>query len=131
MGGIATSPPFTWSATFAAQARLVIGKIKTDAKSNEITAISELLAFLDIKACLVSIGTMGCQSAIISTIVKDGGNYLLVLKSNQLIPHKAVCEALLSRRRQLFTKKRSVCRKSTVTSMTRKHRVLPAEALAE
>ncbi len=46
---------------FAAENRLVLGQVKTDAKSNEITAIPELLALLDIKGCLVSIDAMGCH----------------------------------------------------------------------
>ncbi len=49
---------------FAAENRLVLGQVKTDAKSNEITAIPELLALLDIKGCLVSIDAMGCQTEI-------------------------------------------------------------------
>ena len=68
---------------FAAQNRLVLGQVKTDAKSNEITAIPELLAILDVKGCLVSIDAMGCQTAIASTIVKGGGDYLLAVKGNQ------------------------------------------------
>ena len=47
---------------FAAENRLVLGQVKTDEKSNEITAIPELLALLDIKGCLVSIDAMGCQT---------------------------------------------------------------------
>lgn len=58
---------------FAAENRLVLGQVKIDAKSNEITAIPELLALLDIKGCLVSIDTMGCQTGIASAIVKGGG----------------------------------------------------------
>ena len=65
---------------FAAQNRLVLGQVKTDAKSNEITAIPELLALLDIKGCLVSIDAMGCQTEIASTIVEGGGDYLLAVK---------------------------------------------------
>ena len=49
---------------YAAANKLVLGQIKTDAKSNEITAIPELLALLDIKGCLVSIDAMGCQTEI-------------------------------------------------------------------
>ena len=54
---------------YAAANKLVLGQIKTDAKSNEITAIPELLALLDIKGCLVSIDAMGCQTEIAETIL--------------------------------------------------------------
>ena len=58
---------------YAAANKLVLGQIKTDAKSNEITAIPELLALLDIKGCLVSIDAMGCQKSIAAQIVKQDG----------------------------------------------------------
>lgn len=79
---------------FAAENRLVLGQVKTDAKSNEITAIPELLALLDIKGCLVSIDAMGCQTEIASTIIKGGGDYLLAVKGNQPTLHNAVRAAL-------------------------------------
>jgi hypothetical protein len=44
--------------------RVVLGQVKTEAKSNEITAISQLLKFLDIQGCIVTIDAMGCQKAI-------------------------------------------------------------------
>ena len=68
---------------FAAQNRLVLGQVKTDAKSNEITAIPELLALLDIKGCLVSIDAMGCQKKIASSIIEKKADYVLAVKENQ------------------------------------------------
>ena len=62
---------------------LVLGQEKTAEKSNEITAIPELLDVLDIKKCIVSIDAMGCQTAIAEKIIKQGGNYVLALKGNQ------------------------------------------------
>lgn len=62
---------------------VVLGQEKTAEKSNEITAIPELLTSLAIKGCLVSIDAMGCQKEIASQIVKQGGDYLLALKGNQ------------------------------------------------
>ena len=62
----------------------MLGTDKTDAKSNEITAIPELLALLDIKGCLVSIDAMGCQTEIAETILQQGGDYFpLAVKGNQ------------------------------------------------
>lgn len=68
---------------FSAANSLVLGQVKTDAKSNEITAIPELLQLLEIKGCLVSIDAMGCQRNIAEQIVKQGGDYLLAVKGNQ------------------------------------------------
>jgi predicted transposase YbfD/YdcC len=48
---------------------VVMGQVMTDAKSNEITAIPDLLNLLDIKGCLITIDAMGCQHKIIKTIV--------------------------------------------------------------
>lgn len=56
---------------------LVLGKQKVSAKSNEITAIPELLKLLAIFNCLVSIDAMGCQTEIARTITEQGGDYVL------------------------------------------------------
>ncbi len=63
--------------------RLVLGQVKTDAKSNEITAIPELLKLLEVKGNIVTIDAMGCQKAIAAGIIDRGGNYVLALKGNQ------------------------------------------------
>jgi len=68
---------------WAASNSLVLGQVKTDEKSNEITAIPELLKLLALEGCLVSIDAMGCQKAIAQQIVDQGGDYLLALKGNQ------------------------------------------------
>jgi predicted transposase YbfD/YdcC len=62
---------------------VVLGQIKTNEKSNEITAIPELLRLLDIEGCLVTIDAIGCQKAIAAQVVEQGGDYLLALKANQ------------------------------------------------
>jgi len=63
--------------------RLVLGQVKVDDKSNEITAIPELLRVLDISGCIVTIDAMGCQKEIASSIVARGADYVLALKENQ------------------------------------------------
>lgn len=68
---------------FCAANRVVLGQVKTEAKSNEITAIPELLTLLELKGCLVSIGAMGCQRKIAKQIVQKGADYLLAVKGNQ------------------------------------------------
>jgi predicted transposase YbfD/YdcC len=62
---------------------MVLGQIKTEDKSNEITAIPELLNLLDIKGCTVTIDAMGCQRDIAAKIVEREGDYLLAVKGNQ------------------------------------------------
>jgi len=62
---------------------VVLGQRKVDAKSNEITAIPELLDLLALKGCIVTIDAMGCQRAIAQKIVEQGADYVLALKGNQ------------------------------------------------
>lgn len=68
---------------WASANRLVLGQCKVDEKSNEITAIPELLKLLEIKGCIVTIDAMGCQKEIASQIVQQGADYVLALKGNQ------------------------------------------------
>ncbi len=63
--------------------RMVLGQVKTEAKSNEITAIPQLLKLLDIKGCVVTIDAMGCQKAITAQIIAQGADYVIALKANQ------------------------------------------------
>lgn len=60
-----------------------LGQIKTNKKSNEITAIKELLFLLDIKGCTISIDAIGCQKEIARQIKEAGGDYILAVKANQ------------------------------------------------
>ena len=68
---------------WASKDGLTLGQVKTDEKSNEITAIPELLKLLEIKGCIVTIDAMGCQKKIAEEIVDGGGDYVLALKGNQ------------------------------------------------
>ena len=68
---------------WAASNQVVLGQLKTEEKSNEITAIPYLLKLLDIKGCIITIDAMGTQKEIAKTIVKQGGDYVLALKGNQ------------------------------------------------
>jgi len=63
--------------------RLVLGQVKIDEKSNEITAIPELLRVLEPEGCIVTIDALGCQKDIAQTIVERGGDYVLAVKENQ------------------------------------------------
>ncbi len=68
---------------WAADNRLVLGQVAVDDKSNEITAIPQLLDLLDLRDCTVTIDALGCQTAIAEQIVERGGQYVLALKGNQ------------------------------------------------
>jgi predicted transposase YbfD/YdcC len=68
---------------WAAGMRLVLGQRKVDAKSNEITAIPELLDLLTLKGSIVTIDAMGCQKEIAAKIVAKEADYVLALKGNQ------------------------------------------------
>jgi predicted transposase YbfD/YdcC len=68
---------------WAAANRVVLGQVATEAKSNEITAIPQLLALLRIKGCIVTIDAMGCQTKIAEQIIEQEGDYVLALKGNQ------------------------------------------------
>jgi len=63
--------------------QLVMGQVKTDEKSNEITAIPTLLELLELTGCIVTIDAMGCQKGIANRIVDAGADYVLGLKANQ------------------------------------------------
>jgi predicted transposase YbfD/YdcC len=81
---------------------LSLGQVATEEKSNEITAIPELLKILELKGCLVSLDAMGCQRDIADQIIKKEADYLLAVKENQ----KGLLEATeeLFRRSQTASK---------------------------
>lgn len=68
---------------FASANQLVLGQVRTDTKSNEITAIPHLLDLIALRGCIVTIDAIGCQSAIADKIIEKGGDYLLAVKENQ------------------------------------------------
>ena len=62
---------------------VVLGQVKTQEKSNEITAVPQLLEKLELKGCIVTLDAMGCQRAIAKQVKEGGGDYVLTLKRNQ------------------------------------------------
>jgi predicted transposase YbfD/YdcC len=78
---------------WASANRLVLGQLKVDEKSNEITAIPELLKLLLLKGCIVTIDAMGCQTEIVNLIVEQEADYVISLKGNQGTLHLDVQEA--------------------------------------
>ena len=70
--------------------RVVLGQVKTEDKSNEITAIPELLDVLALKDCIVTIDAMGCQKNIAAKIIDKDADYILALKGNQGTLHEDI-----------------------------------------
>jgi predicted transposase YbfD/YdcC len=94
---------------FASANSVVLGQVKTNEKSNEITAIPTLLDLLDIRGCLITIDAMGCQTKIAKKIVDKGGDYLLPVKGNQSRLQKALdtifsIDRLESKETEAYTK---------------------------
>jgi predicted transposase YbfD/YdcC len=78
-----TLRPLHLVSAWATQAKLTLGQTAVDGKSNEITAIPQLLALLDLAGALVTIDAIGCQKAIAKGVVAGGGDYVLIVKANQ------------------------------------------------
>jgi predicted transposase YbfD/YdcC len=77
-----------WASEFG----LSLGQVACAEKSNEITAIPELLRLVDIRGAIITIDAMGAQRAIAAEIVEGGGDYVLALKGNQESLHQAVID---------------------------------------
>jgi predicted transposase YbfD/YdcC len=80
---------------WATEQRLVLGQVKVDEKSNEITAIPELLKVLSLGGCIVTIDAMGCHKEIVKLIAGQEADYIITLKKNQGALYNRV-EALFS-----------------------------------
>lgn len=81
--------PYIVSA-FIGEIWLSMGEVKVDDKSNEITAIPELLDLLDIEGATITIDAIGTQADIVNKIVNKGGHYVLPVKDNQRILKKEI-----------------------------------------
>lgn len=88
---------------WASQNRIVLGQRKVNEKSNEITAIPELLRVLDLAGAVVSIDAMGCQTAIAQQIVEQQADYVLALKGNQGNLHEDVEQLFKHAHQQQFS----------------------------
>lgn len=107
---------------WASRNRLTLGQVKVDGKSNEITAIPELLRLLHIKGCIVTIDAMGTQKEIAKLICEQGADYVLALKDNQ--PNlKAEVEGIFeaecaAQKEERKLKKRSAAKAADVVETT-------------
>jgi predicted transposase YbfD/YdcC len=79
---------------WATENKLSLGQVVVDEKSNEITAIPELLRLLDVSGALVTIDAMGCQREIAAQIRRGGGDYVLAVKQNQPTLYERVTEVV-------------------------------------
>ena len=75
--------PIHTVAAWASSHRLMLGQIKTEEKSNEITAVPKLLEKIDIKDCIVTLDAMGCQTKIQQSIIDKKADYVVNVKGNQ------------------------------------------------
>lgn len=81
--GSAEKHPLHMVSAWANENQLVLGQISTDEKSNEITAVPQLLEVLDLKGCIVTADAMSCQKTITAKIAEKQADYVLGLKENQ------------------------------------------------
>ena len=88
--------PLHLVSAWACEARLTLGQVAVDAKSNEITAIPLLLKLLDIKGCIVTIDAMGCQTEIAAAIRAGEADYVLAVKDNQPTLHAEIHQAFMA-----------------------------------
>src|ERR687894_1770279 len=84
--------PLHLVSAWASEQGLVLGQRCVDDKSNEITAIPELLDRLALRNSIVTVDAIGCQTAIAERILARGADYLLTLKANHPLAHAAVAE---------------------------------------
>ena len=75
--------PMHLVSAFVSEVGISLGQLKTEDKSNEITAIPELLSVLDLEGAIVTIDAMGCQTKIVEKIVEKQADYVIGLKGNQ------------------------------------------------
>jgi predicted transposase YbfD/YdcC len=97
--GSATGPGKTDAlhivSAWASEHGLTLGQVAVDEKSNEITAIPQLLALLDLRDTLVSLDAMGCQKAIARQIIDGGGDYTFAVKGNQPSLYEGIQDAFV------------------------------------
>jgi len=123
---------------WASQQGITLGQVAVDSKSNEITAIPELLEMLELHGAIVSIDAMGCQREIAAKIVAGDGDYVLQVKGNQPSLQSAIeasfaevdqvqeahegCEAVTTKRK---ARRRTTREKSRGRQETRHYTIMP------
>ena len=116
---------------FATELGLVLGQEKVASKSNEITAIPELLKALYIQGLLVTIDAMGCQKNIARQITDQGGDYLLAVKGNQPTLLEAIETEFINRSPSEAVDRHRQARKSHGRIVGQIASVLPAQGIVD
>jgi len=80
---------------WAVSQKLSIAQVAVESKSNEITAIPEVLKLVELCGAMVTIDAMGCQTEIAEAIIDGGGDYILAVKGNQPTLHEGIVEHVL------------------------------------
>jgi len=113
---------------FARESGLVLAQRKVSKKSNEITAVPELLKVLELSGAIVTLDAMGCQTKIVSQIANQKADYLITLKKNQSGLYKRVDElfklALSDNKNEQFSDNYSVCESGHGRTEQRHYHVL-------
>jgi predicted transposase YbfD/YdcC len=116
---------------FATDLGVVLGQEKVASKSNEITAIPELLEALYLKGFLVSIDAMGCQKNIARQITAKGGDYLLMVKGNQPSLMAAIESTFIDQHEAAGVDRQSQVEKSHGRLVGQIASVLPAQGVVD
>ena len=107
--------PLHLVSAWAANNRLTLGQVKVDEKSNEITAVPELLKLLYLKGCIVTIDAMGTQKEIARQIREKEADYVLALKDNQPTLYAEVEGIFIAEEDSLRSEKKSKSQESGST----------------
>jgi predicted transposase YbfD/YdcC len=122
--------PLHLVSAWASEARLTLGQVAVDTKSNEITAIPLLLELLELKGATVTLDAMGCQKEIAQQIIQRSGQYVLALKDNQPQLREAVAaefnQALAADVRPRGLRRQVTVETSHGRRQRREYHVLPA-----
>ncbi len=89
---------------WAVSAKLSLGQVAVEQKSNEITAIPELLGMLELVGAIVTIDALGCQTKIAEAILAGGGDYILAVKGNQATLHEGIEDFFLDQMNDDFAR---------------------------
>lgn len=117
-GGKDRENPLHLVSAWATQQGITLGQVAVDAKSNEITAIPQLLTMLELSGAIISIDAMGCQKEIAAQIIREGGDYVLAVKDNQPKLREAL-ETFFLERHEHQDFQVSGCRQYTTTTRSR------------
>lgn len=109
----AKKSPVHYVSAFENNRGLLLGQLKTEEKSNEITTIPELLKVIDVNGAVVTIDAMGCQKEIVHDIRQRGGHYIIALKGNQGNLHAEVVNFFDQARSAGY--KGTSCKRTTTT----------------